>query len=326
MLIKNKKMTESLDNGPIDDLLPAHAVDPLALEDFNKLVGEWKDAADQVHAYPEQIPEPTDNGLGLHFGTITLYHGGIEPNIRAFRESSDTTIGAGLYTTSMPDQAFGYAVVRAEQGGFSRHKTPKGIVEPEKQPVVYELALSDVTFADLRKQENIDRVLPGGFADYLEQWIAQHEPGEDTVQDISEKQAMLAMSSRLAELRKTEKVFAGAIKIAIGNDYRVGQVFTEYLTSLGYDGLIATEGGEISASKRPYIGGHDSWVIFDPGTVEVTEEVSFKSPEVTDDAAMKHNADVRRSKHGKLFGEVEIPPPHPPKPELKGRLALKTVV
>lgn len=46
----------------------------------------------------------------------------------------------------------------------------------------------------------------------------------------------------------------------------IGPELSGYLTGLGYDGLIAWEGGEGD------IGPHESWVVFDPHKVSALAE------------------------------------------------------
>jgi len=51
----------------------------------------------------------------------------------------------------------------------------------------------------------------------------------------------------------------------------MGNTFSDYVESLGYDGLITFEGGE------PLTGGnHDSYVIFDPEKVKIIKEQKIK--------------------------------------------------
>lgn len=287
------------------DLRETSFIDTAARQQFDDLVGAWQTRAAEKHAQPQQVPDVIDNGLGLRFAEVTMYHGGAEANIVDFNRSVDTTIGAGLYATSMPDQAFGYAVLRAhdhEEGG-PRIKTKEGVVEPLNSPVVYELTLQDVTFADLREQANIDRVLPGPFADFLATWIDEHQEAIDSDRYHVAREGM---TQALTQLRAINTVQAGQIKLALGNFYMVGEAFTDYLQSLGYDGLIGIEGGEQISTIQSYTGIHDSWVLFDPAKAKVTDEVSFDTPEMLDQEAVDHNRAIHtaRKAAGKEWWEA----------------------
>jgi hypothetical protein len=275
------------------DRQPIHLVDPIAEAKYDTLISEWQKDAQEKHASVSQTPEVIDDGLGLHFPEISLYHGGAVKDIESFRRSNDTTVGAGLYATSMPDQAFGYAVVRAfnfEDGYSHRIKIDDEVIEPKIKPVVYELDLKDVNFVDLRKQQNIDRLLPGPFADYLNTWIESHQ---EELKNDSYHLASGAMSDALGYLRKIGQVKEGFLKPAIGSYYLVGEVFSEYMSSLGYDGAITEEGGEHMGSERRYAGKHDSWIIFDPQKIQVTKELSFDSPEMINQNAVEYNRTIQ---------------------------------
>ena len=59
------------------------------------------------------------------------------------------------------------------------------------------------------------------------------------------------------------KVGSGNIKeVAQSN----GQIFSDYIKSLGYEGLITFEGGESGN------GNHDTYLIFDSEKVEINQE------------------------------------------------------
>jgi hypothetical protein len=297
-------MSETPVTPPTNELRETRFVDPAAMQQFNDLVADWQARAAEKHASPQQHPEIVDEGLGLRFAEVSVYHGGAQADIVDFNRSVDTTIGAGLYATSMPDQAFGYAVIRAhdhEEGG-PRIQTRNGVVEPTNRPVVYELTLQDVTFADLREQANIDRVLPGPFADFLATWIDEHQ---EAIDNDRYHVAREGMTQALAQLRATDSVQPGQIKTALGNYYMVGEAFSDYLISLGYDGLIGLEGGEQIGTAESYTGSHDSWVLFSPASADVTAQVAFDTPEMIDQAAVDHNTAMHaaRKAEGKEWWE-----------------------
>src|SRR5579872_5208034 len=72
-------------------------LDHEALQGFNGLVESWTAEAVHKHAQPEQQPTVTNDGLGLKFKEISVYHGTTIPGIEAFQPAQETTIGEGLY-------------------------------------------------------------------------------------------------------------------------------------------------------------------------------------------------------------------------------------
>jgi hypothetical protein len=57
--------------------------------------------------------------------------------------------------------------------------------------------------------------------------------------------------------------------------FGVGDWARSMLQDMGYDGLMAIEGGE--GGNGLDIGKHDSYVIFDPKKVKVVEQINFAS-------------------------------------------------
>lgn len=252
------------------------------------LVDEWQASADAAHARPEQQPSITDDGLGLHFPRITLYHGGDTPEITAFLPAEDTTMGNGLYTTSMPDQAFGYAVVRADQ----RKKIGDTIVVDGLNPVVYEVEIADVSLIDLRTPE-ITEIVMQDFASYLEQWLTEQP-------EASALHYLMRMHHEIVEEKimmiRGESENPWGLK---GILQQTGKHFSDFVTGRGFDGVIGFEGGE-----GGYTGRHDTWVIMDPTKAMVTNEVLFLTPNVSDQDAWN----AQRAKNADMFGDLPPPP------------------
>jgi hypothetical protein len=301
-----ESVTESSNRDPADTLMQVQIIDPSAMYNFNALVTDWTEAATAKHGATEQTPVAINEGYGLHFNELSIYHGGCESGIQQFRESTDTTVGAGLYATSMVDQAFGYAVVRAHQSDYIRQKTNNGALEePEKKPVAYELTLRDVSFADLRTPENVNHFLTE-FTDYLQKWSLEKQLNNDPI--LKPDSARL-IAERVAQLKDEDHDKHYSLARAVGGHYLVGVAFKDYLASLGYDGLVSLEGGESIGTDYRFAGEHDSWVVFDPSTTAtVTNEVSFVSPVVEDAVAIEHNKVIFRKRSARI-GSAVIPQP-----------------
>lgn len=236
-------------------------------ETYFTLVNEWVNDAKAKHASAEQTPTALPDGLGLHFNKISLYHGGGTAGIIEFNNAEDTTAGEGAYATSMADQAFGYAVVRARDR--IKHGNVISLQGPE--PVVYELEQNDVSFLDLRTRDNLATTMLG-FKDHLAEWLKNREQATDLtwlnelyMDIVKEKIQMIIETS--GYVPKHKKVLQ-----------QTGGLFTDYVTNtLGYDGTIVNEGGE-----GGYTGKHDSWVLMHPEQAKVTRETSFITPNVFD--------------------------------------------
>lgn len=247
-------------------------IDKKAERVYFERVKEWDKRAKILHASPEQTPTCVNEGLGLHFATITLYHGGDTPDITNFLPAEETTIGEGLYTTSMPDQAFGYAVKRAD----SRKKVGDTITVTGSNPVVYEVEVTDVTFLDLRSPENRQRVMTE-YAQYLEEWLETQKQRKDLTWQNERYLGVVDKKIDYIHEHKGNLPQRAGLKEVL---WHTGSIFTEFVIGLGYDEVIGLEGGE-----GGYTGSHDSWVIMDPSRARVTNELTFLTPEVSDDDA-----------------------------------------
>src|SRR3989304_7265554 len=91
-----------------------------------------------------QNEEEIDDGLGILLKKKTLYHGSGTSGIEVFNEAEEDTVGSGVYFTSEAKAAIGYARIRAGING---------------NPVIYEASVEDIKLLDLRKKENVQKVL-----------------------------------------------------------------------------------------------------------------------------------------------------------------------
>lgn len=179
-----------------------------------------------------QDEEEIDNGRGVFIKAKTLYHGSGTAGIKSINVAEEDTIGAGAYFTSEAKDAIGYARRRAR---------PSEVADP----VLYEAQIENLKLMDLRKDENVKYAL-AGFRHVLLGIV---------------KDPAVSFGTQAATIRALEIVGGG--KIGAGNlreaTFSFGKKFSEYIRGLGYDGLIAYEGGE-----GDDIGFHDTYLIFDP--------------------------------------------------------------
>lgn len=255
-------------------------IDKTAETQYFALIQKWDERAESLHASSEQTPVPVNEGLGLHYSRISLYHGGATTGITDFLAAEETTIGNGFYTTSMPDQAFGYATARADK----RIKVGDTITTTGSSPVVYEVEVTDATFLDLRDSDNRQRVMKE-FAQYLEGWLEVQKQREGLTWRYERYLATVA--DRIGIIHEHEGNLPHGVGLK-GVLQHTSSIFTEFVTGLGYDGAIGLEGGE-----GGYTDQHDSWVIMDPSRAKVTNETTFLTPLVSDDDAWQaHRAEI----------------------------------
>lgn len=186
-----------------------------------------------------------DGGLGMHYKHKKLFHGSAVPGIKQFNLAEEDTVGSGVYFTPTVTPAMGYAKVR------SRINAHKG----EKPNVVYESLLNNVKIMDLRKDENIKKILPD-FTEHLKK--------------LFEQEASWFLKRRIQEI--IGEMYSGRVRV--GTIKLIAQGFGNTLSSVvrnrGYDGLVTLEGGEQD------IGDHESYVIFDPTKIGITDEKEFR--------------------------------------------------
>lgn len=196
----------------------------------------WRSRADRVGKAQDE--EPIDDGLGVFIKRKTLYHGTGAEGIEDFNSAEDTTVGDGAYFTSDPNAAIGYAHVRTRG-------------ENETNPIIYEANIENARLVDLRKKANVEKVLPG-FKEILKK--ERNKPDLHWAKQGRIDQVIGNIDSGLG---------AKYLKFATQG---VGNLFSDYLSSLGYDGLITYEGGEGE------VGDHDTYLIFDPEKAKINKE------------------------------------------------------
>jgi len=193
-----------------------------------------------MEEFKKQLPneEIINDGQGIFIRKKTLFHGSPLPNIDKLNPAEETTIGEGVYFTSKLEDAEGYAIRRSS--------SRKG------EPVVYQAKIENLKFIDLRSDSNVRSTLNG----FLE--VIENQNKVDEI-DWFVKRGF----NKAIEKIQTNKINAGNLReITFG----LGKLFTEYIISLGYDGLIAIEGGEGND-----IGNHDTYLIFDPEKISDLE-------------------------------------------------------
>lgn len=180
-------------------------------------------------------PEPLEKVIDQ----MVLYHGSNVPGIQKFNPAEETTIGTGVYLTDK-NTATGYANRRFNSG--------KGV------PTLYQVEVQKLKLANLTDETNVQTILPG-FRTVLEKELAT--PNITWYHENAISTAINAINSGT--------IHAGNLRqIAFSN----GVSFSSYLNSLGFDGLIAIEGGEGS------IGDHKSYVVFNPEKIQIQSEES----------------------------------------------------
>jgi len=178
--------------------------------------------------------------LGVLLKKKTLYHGSGISGIEKFNEAEEDTVGNGVYFTSEARGAIGYAHRRSRRS-------------KEANPVIYECSVEDIKLCDLRKGENAKKVLDG-FRTVLVEKVK-----DDKLPWYYKEQLQKAIDG----------IKAGIIgfKNLREATFSTGKFFSNYIKSLGYDGLIALEGGEGND-----VGDHDTYLIFDPEKVKINSE------------------------------------------------------
>lgn len=192
------------------------------------------------HLKERQEEAVIDNGLCILVKKKTLYHGSGIEGIEAFNAAEETTVGNGIYCTSEAKDAIGYARRRSKS-------------EKTGVPVIYEASIENLKLLDLRNDENVQKILPG-YASFLQEHL---------------KKSNLKWHPEKVILRSIEAITSG--KVHSGNlktaAFNTGALFSEYIQSLGHDGLIALEGGE-----GDDVGRHDTYLIFDPSKVKIVQQ------------------------------------------------------
>lgn len=211
--------------------------------------GYWQAKTERAKGVQEE--EPIDDGLGVFIKKKTLYHGSGTEGITALNKAEEDTVGSGVYFTSEAKDAIGYARLRAKE---------KRQLEGKGDPIIYEAAVENAKFCDLRKEANTKKILEG----FLK-WVEQRK--EEFTQEWSKVRATLPRAKFIA-LERAKKAFeSGQVGPSSVREvtFAFTEEFSEYVESLGYDGLITFEGGEGKGFD------HDSYLIFDPEKAKIQQ-------------------------------------------------------
>ena len=189
-------------------------------------------------APPEEERNLSEAGtdLDVFIRRKVLFHGSATPGIDKFITAENVTVGSGVYLTSDEGDAIGYANERADR---------------QSEPIVYKVEIENLRLANLTTDENVKKIIDG-----YKLVLQQKEKNSDNwLSEVIFRRALEAISNG--------QVRSGTVANATHGN---AQLFTEYLSSLGYDGLIALEGGEGK------VGDHDSYVVFNPEKVKIVQE------------------------------------------------------
>lgn len=220
----------------------------------------WKDRSN-LHS-ERQGEHHEEDHLGLILTKKTLYHGSGINGISLFQPAEEDTVGRGIYFTSGAEAAIGYATLRAQRERYEQRSDGKAVL-PDAKPTLYEISIEHARLCDLRTDENITEIMRD-FSPVL----------------VGALQAPAAQGSKNKYLRN---VYIKALdtlaqqSIGVRNlreiTWSTGALFSEYLQSRGYDGLVTIEGGE------DINGNHDTYVLFDPTQITIHYEQTINLDE-----------------------------------------------
>jgi hypothetical protein len=214
-------------------------------EERKNILDKAKEKPEYWQARTEKIKErqdeeEIDDGIGVLVKKKTLYHGSGTSGTRTFNKAEEDTVGSGIYFTSEAKDAIGYARRRSHgKEGAS--------------PTIYESSIENMKLLDLRKTENVKKVLEG-FKEVL----------RDKTKEPDLKWNYKAVLRRAVEAINAGKVGAGNLREVT---FGTGWMFSDYVKSLGYEGLVTLESGE-----GEDVGNHDTYLIFDPEKAKINQE------------------------------------------------------
>ena len=185
----------------------------------------------------------------MRIGRMQLFYGSQVPGITELTKSEETTLGNGLYLTSSRDAASGYAVVRASR--------------KPNIPIVYETEIRDLNILNLSTPQSID-----AFAKLMRQEILKLKTS-DSGGDTQQAWRNIIVDTNLETI--DQKKYRGLKDLTWNFQDRVPLM----LSGLGYDGLMAFEGGETRNGVD--IGVHDTFVISDLKKAKITNEQQIAS-------------------------------------------------
>ena len=179
--------------------------------------------------------EPTPDGLGVFVYQKNLFH---TPQ----HLSQPISAKPSLYLVPHEEIAIHYAKTK-----FS-----------PVQPVVASAKVRNLKLVDFRKKENV-KIFLAGFKTYLVRELETQKL--NWLKEISVKTAL--------ENTTPEKIKSGHLSELVTS---LGLNFKEYCQSLGYQGVVALEGGGGTG-----VNYHDTYIIFDPTKVQIIKEKILQS-------------------------------------------------
>lgn len=218
-------------------------------DEQKEILEKAKQSPDYWQARGEKISERQDeevidDGLGILLKKKTLYHGSGTGGIKSFDKAENFTVGSGIYLTSKAKDAIGYARRRARE---------RAREQKDAFPVIYESSVENMKLLDLRKDENVKKIMDG-FKQILIEKLKDTDLKWYYKQNL--QRAVLSINSGNVGFGNLRKV-----------TFNTGPMFSDYCKSLGYEGLIAFEGGE-----GDDVGFHDTYLIFDPEKAKINQE------------------------------------------------------
>lgn len=185
-------------------------------------------------------PLPSQQLAEVVLDHATLFHGSATPGITEFERAEEDTVGAGVYLANEAT-ARGYALHRSRRSGTA---------------VLYEVEVEDARLVDLTEQDTVAEVMTGF------RHVLQREHQQQT-RDGGPWYWTGALRQMIDEIDSGRGVQVGAVKLVT---QRSGELFTGYLEGRGFDGVVALEGGEGE------LGGHHSYLLFDPAKLRIRSE------------------------------------------------------
>ncbi len=223
-----------------------------SLDDLKSNPEYWETRQSNIeHRQDEEV---IDDGLGVFYKSKTLYHGSSHEGISKFDSAEEDTVGSGVYMTPAPADAIVYARESA-QG------------HEDKNPIIYETRVENIKFLDLRSTKNLKKILPG-YKDLLLQLQREYsikKPSGDMAEDILNEVVLNNLTNAINNIDKDKVDNTNIRDVTKG----FGQIFSKYVTSLGYEGIIATERGDREDSFD-----HDvtTYLVIEPERARIIQE------------------------------------------------------
>lgn len=208
-----------------------------------------------------------------------LYHGSVAEGLDVFEPAQQCTIGYGLYCTSARSAAIGYAVKRAGELDIDFNRE-------FKVPTLYTVAASG-TFLDLRQGDCVLQLLPqwrtrllsithtpDRFVGQLETLYNAPDAQQSSWNSLErqlQRQSLIALETVQRHLDHPDPQYATSHAFVDGGGV-INGAFTQFIREHGYDGVIGME------TEGKATGPHDSYVVFDPLSVQKIGEENVGNP------------------------------------------------